>query len=519
MNTISMLGCTAILAAQSVQAVTSEAAAVSWQLDGARSSVHYVSMKKDHVAEINTFLAEPGEPAALSGSISDAGEAVFMLDLNDVETGVEIRNSRLLSLLFETGLLPTAYFQAQIDTVALAQMAPGKIRFETLTGEFSLHGVRQTVTAEVLIAKTSATDVTVSTVRPVSVDSKQFDMAGGIEALRIVANLSSIGEVVPVYFQLHYQANHDAVIQPVPLPTAPQDPTNLTGTFSAATAQADLNWQDNSTNETLFLVRRRPVDGHWQTVSELNPDTTRLTEALPETGEYDYKVIALNQGVPSLPTNTARVIVAQGDPVVRGEHRFRQDCAGCHGADGAGMGSFPALNTERNLEDMIHYIVDFMPPANPGSCDRQCAEELTAFIETLWETEVTCDLAVPTHYGARQLKILTRTEYQNSVADLLGIDFAAADGLSADTRIGFFTNNTQAAIVSAAYSNYLLVARAGCTMVSRTRFCPGTALHPLQPGLCRSVHDRPGTAHLPSPVDGRRSHNLSGDGGGHLYSG
>ncbi len=453
---------------------TPETSDVLWQLDGARSSLHYVSMKKDHVAEINTFLAESGQPAALNGSISNTGDAVFAIDLNDVATGIDIRNSRLLSLLFETGLLPTAYFRAQVDTAALTQMVPGDTRFVTLTGDFSLHGMRQAVTAEVLIARTSANDLSVSTVQPIHIDSKQFDMAGGIEALRTVANLSSIGEVVPVYFNLHYQANADTSVQPVDMPVAPQDPTNLTGTFSAATAQANLDWQDNSANETLFLVRRKPVvtDGYWQTVSEMTANTTRLTQALPETGEYDYKVVALNQGVPSLPTNTERVTVTEGNQVARGEHLYQQDCAGCHGVEGEGVSGAPALNTERDLETMITYIIDLMPPANPGSCDRQCAEDLAAFIQTLWEQEVVCDMSGATHYGARLLKILTRSEYQNSIEDLLGVDFAAAEGLSADTQVGFFKNNTYAAIVPTSYSNYLLVAEEIAQWSSDRNFAP-----------------------------------------------
>ncbi len=445
---------------------------VLWQLDGVRSSVHYVSMKKDHVAEVNTFLAESGQPAALSGSISNTGDTIFALDLNDVETGVDIRNSRLLAFLFETELLPTAYFHTTVDTATLTQMAPGDIRFETLTGDFSLHGVRQTVTADVLIAKQSATEVSVSTIKPIHIDSKQFDMAGGIEALRVVANLGSIGEVVPVYFQLHYQANAAAAVQPVNMPAAPQDPTNLVGTFNDATVQAELNWQDNSTNETLFLVRRKPVDGGWWNTFELSANATSLTQALPETGEYDYKVIALNQGVPSLPTNIERVAITEGNQVARGEHRFGEDCAGCHGAEGQGLLSFPALNTPRDLESMITYIVDFMPPSNPGSCDRQCAEELAAFIETLWVEEVVCDATATTNYGARQLKILTRAEYQHSVEDLLGVDYAAADGLSADTQVGFFKNNTRAVIVSAAYSNYLLVAEEIAQWSAERDFAP-----------------------------------------------
>lgn len=432
---------------------------VLWQLDGENSALQYVSMKKDHTAETNTFLAASGEPAALSGSINSAGEAIFAIDLNDVATGVDIRNSRLLSFLFETEFLPTAYFRMNLDTAMLDAIPIGDMRTDTLIGTLSLHGVPQMVAAEVLITKISATELQVSTLKPVNIDSKNFDMASGIEALRVVANLSSIGEAVPVYFHLRYVANTDNAVQPVDMPAAPADPSTLTGEFEVASSQAQLDWQDNSDNETLFLVRRKPLDGHWQTVAELAANSTTLAEGLPESGEFDYKIIALNNSVPSLPSNITRVSVTESNQIVRGQQIYGQQCAGCHGNNGQGIDSFPPINTERDVATMIAYIQANMPLGNAAACDQQCAEDVAAFIETLWVSAAVCDpTTTPVAYGARQLKILTRAEYQNSVQDLLGVDFNAANGLSADSKVGFFTNNTHAAIVASSYSNFLLVA-------------------------------------------------------------
>ena len=436
-----------------------EPAQVAWLLDGAASSLQYVSMKKDHTAEINTFLAESGEPAALSGSVTNSGEAIFAIDLNDVESFIDVRNGRLLSLLFETEFLPTAYFTTNLDLSTIANLSVGDSQLQTLTGDFTLHGVSQPISAQVIVNKLSDTQLTVSTVQPVNIASSDFDMAAGIEALRLVANLSSIGEAVPVYFHLVYTANTDAQAQPVGMPAAPEAPTDLTGSFDTANMQANLGWQDNSDNETLYLVRRKTPEGNWQTIAQLAAEADSLIEGLPDAGEFDYKVIAVNTGVPSLPSNIERVTVTEGNQVVRGQQLYQGNCAGCHGNNGEGIGSFPALNTERDLITMIDYIRDFMPQGNAGACDQQCAEDVAAFIQTLWVTEVACDVSLtPISYGARQLKILTRFEYQNSVEDLVGIDYPVSDGLSEDTKVGFFLNNTYASIVPTSYSNYLLVA-------------------------------------------------------------
>lgn len=170
-------------------------------------------------------------------------------------------------------------------------------------------------------------------------------------------------------------------------------------------------------------------------------------------------MIAVNNSVLSLPTDIQRVTVTETEQLARGIEIYAGQCAGCHGTEGGGLGSFPALNTERDVAAMTDIIVNTMPYGNAGECDQQCAEDVAAYIQTLWEGEIFCDVnATPIAYGARQLKVLTQTEYQNTVEDLLGVDYTVSDGLSADTKVGFFTNNTRATVQSTAYNNYLLVA-------------------------------------------------------------
>ncbi len=448
-------------------------ARVAWQLDAENSSIHYVSVKKDHIAEVNTFLAADGEASALNGSIESNGNALFSVDLNDVSSGIEIRDGRLVSLLFETGLLPTAYFNSSIDLNSLTTLNVGETIQQSLTGTLILHGVQQDIISEVLIAKLSPTQISVSTLAPVIIDSKNFDLDAGIEALRLVANLSSIGESVPVYFSLTFTANTEETTQPLAMPTPPFAPSELQATFDPVNLQANLAWLDNSELETDVLVRRKAIDGRWQTIAELAANATGLIEGLPDAGEFNYKVISLNNGVPSLPSNIANVLVTEGNQLARGQQIYQNDCAACHGQNGEGIGSFPAINTERNVADMIDYIRDFMPQGNAATCDQQCAEDVAVFIETLWVTQATCDVDLtPISYGPRQLKILTRFEYQNSVEDLLGVDFAASDGLSEDTKVGFFLNNTYAAIVPTSYSNYLLVAEEIAQWSAQRDFAP-----------------------------------------------
>lgn len=441
----------------------------TWILDDSLSSVHYVSVKKDHTPENNTFSSD--DDVALQGSVSASGEVRFAIDLNTVNTGVDIRNTRLLALLFETEFLPTAWFTAQLDMTEVNSLVAGEFSQQIITGDLVIHGARQEISAEVMVAKLSDDTLSVSSVQPVVVDSDMFDMDAGIEALRLVAGLSSIGETVPVYFHLQFNSNEAG--QAIAVPSVPNAPTGLAGAFDEVNLQANLSWQDNSNNESLYLVRRREVGGQWQTIAELGEQANALIEALPDAGEFDYKVIAVNQGMPSLPSNEVLVTVTQGNQVVRGMQLFQNNCAGCHGVSGEGIGGNPPLNTERSLPDMIDYIRDFMPLGDPTSCDQACAEDLATYIETLWVRDVVCDVSLtPVSYGARQLKILTRFEYQNTVEDLVGIDYEVSTGLSADSQVGFFLNNTQAAMVPTAYSNYLLVAEEVADWSAQRDFAP-----------------------------------------------
>jgi len=463
---------------------------IAWLLDGKNSSLNYVSVKKEHTAETNTFMAAEGEADALNGSISRSGEAILAIDLNDVETFNDTRDGRLLTYLFETEFLPTAYLTTTVDVANLSDMSVGEINTQTLTGDLTIHAVRQAVSAQVMVIKTSDTTFSVNTIEPILISSNSFDLSSGIEVLRTIAGLSSIGESVPVYLSLKFVINEDENETGVDMPEVPNAPTNLAGYFDESELVASLFWDDNSNNETLYLVRRKLVDGDWETSTELYENLTAMSEGLPEEGEYDYKVIAVNNSVPSDPTEEVRISVTAGNQIVRGKGIFESQCTGCHGENGEGSLIFPALNTERDVEEMTAIILTSMPYGNPGECDQACAEDAAAYIETLWVTEVACDINLtPVSYGARQLKILTRTEYQNSVEDLIGIDYQVSEGLSADTKIGFFANNTHSSLVASSYSNFLLVAEEIAQWSADNNFAPALSCDTIDEACANQLID------------------------------
>jgi polyisoprenoid-binding protein YceI len=136
------------------------------------------------------------------GSVNSSGAAMINIDLTSVETGIEIRNSRMKSMLFDTDKFATAVLQAKIPDSVMTSLEQGQPTRFTLSGSLSLHGKRVPVSTEVLATPAADDSMVVSSLAPILVNAADFGLEGGIEALRNVASLASISQVVPVEFTL-----------------------------------------------------------------------------------------------------------------------------------------------------------------------------------------------------------------------------------------------------------------------------------------------------------------------------
>ncbi|WP_439106548.1 YceI family protein [Congregibacter sp.] len=182
-------------------AATSTAALASWELDGERSAVQFMSVKNASVAELHHFRA-------ITGGISDTGAAQVALDLDSVETLVPIRNQRMRELLFETVRFPAALLNAEVPQ-SLTELPIGQSRDTAIEVEVDLHGVKQAYIAEVLVTRLSDGGLQVVISEPIVVKAADFGLDGGIEILREVAGLKSISTAVPVSGQLVFVPESD----------------------------------------------------------------------------------------------------------------------------------------------------------------------------------------------------------------------------------------------------------------------------------------------------------------------
>lgn len=166
-----------------------------WELDNTRSVVNFISIKNDSVGEIHSF-------ASLVGFIGASGNVQMTINLDSVETLVDVRNERMRELLFETVKFPAAQVTAQVDPVVLAEAAKGGIMTAELPITLSLHGQEKTLTIPVLVVGEGDGSLRVFTARPVVISAADFGLESGVTALKEIAGLQAISNAVPVTLQL-----------------------------------------------------------------------------------------------------------------------------------------------------------------------------------------------------------------------------------------------------------------------------------------------------------------------------
>ena len=169
-------------------------ALADWSLKP-ESTVSFLSTKNTNITEVHYFTD-------ISGEVTDKGEATVSIDLSSAETGIAIRNERLLKLLFEVTDYPTATISAVIPEHIMNAALAGKTSSLTLPLELDFHGVKKTLKTDVLVMPAMDRSVAVVSTKPVLLKADDFGVAGGVTALKEIAKLNAISTTVPVEFSL-----------------------------------------------------------------------------------------------------------------------------------------------------------------------------------------------------------------------------------------------------------------------------------------------------------------------------
>lgn len=168
-----------------------------YSLNKGASQLNFVSIKNEHKTEIHSF-------DLFTGSLSDVGELTINIELASVNTLIPIRNERMQSMLFNTGLFPTAIFQASIDK-NLLNIGEGKTKNISINGNLKIQDRTVPILFEVVITGLSNGALQATTVKPTMLSTTRLGLDNGVEALKKIANLESISKTVPVSFSVVFE--------------------------------------------------------------------------------------------------------------------------------------------------------------------------------------------------------------------------------------------------------------------------------------------------------------------------
>ncbi len=163
-----------------------------WIIKESQSRVSFITIEQDDIAEVHTFKK-------IAGSVNDKGTANLSIDLDSVETNIDIRNERMRKFLFETVSNSSVAISTDLNIETFNSLNAGeRILLEDLTFEISLHGISAELSSNMYVTRINADKVLVETAAPVLVHADDFNLGKGILKLRELAGLDSITPVVPV---------------------------------------------------------------------------------------------------------------------------------------------------------------------------------------------------------------------------------------------------------------------------------------------------------------------------------
>jgi polyisoprenoid-binding protein YceI len=178
----------------------STVAAKNWQVDNTQSSVNFVTTKAGQagvggIGEVQTFKR-------FSGSLDANGKIDFAIDLASVDTGVEIRDERLRTMLWNVKATPTASFSAKLGAEALKSLDGAVTRDMDVEGTLTMAGQTKPVAAKLRVARLGGNAMMVTTRTPIVVNANDYGLKAGVEAMREVMNLNFLASTAPVSFAL-----------------------------------------------------------------------------------------------------------------------------------------------------------------------------------------------------------------------------------------------------------------------------------------------------------------------------
>lgn len=170
-----------------------------WTLQEDNSTLNFQSTKNDTKVETSAF-------AQFSGTIQPNGAAEVTVELESVDTGIDLRNVRMRFLFFESFQFPKAVVTAQLLPADLADLNEKRRKIVKVPYVLNLHGVIKTAEADLAVTLLTDNLVNVTTPTPITVATADFNLDGGVQKLEEAAGVSIMPQAA-VTFDFTFERN------------------------------------------------------------------------------------------------------------------------------------------------------------------------------------------------------------------------------------------------------------------------------------------------------------------------
>ncbi len=185
--------------------LSSPLAWADWHINDAQSNFNFSSVKAaqvgpDAITEVHQFQQ-------LEGSLKKDGTFEFSIPVQSLNTGIEIRDERMLDKLFQHTNHAAIQITGQVDLATLGDLKPGEWQDLELESTLTLLGQSHPIKAHVRYIDLGNQRFMVNTLEPIIVNGNEFGLSEGIVSLQEIAGLAFIAHTVPVNFSLVFVPN------------------------------------------------------------------------------------------------------------------------------------------------------------------------------------------------------------------------------------------------------------------------------------------------------------------------
>ncbi len=156
-----------------------------WVLDQSNSHLSFLTVKKGAVVENSKF-------ASFNGTISESGLATVKIQLDSVDTKIDLRNVRMRFLFFETYKFPEATVTALLHAGLLSDLTSKRRISYPIDFVLDLHGLKKTLTVDTVVTLMSDNKVSVASVTPLPIPISLFEMEENVLKLEDAAKVTIV---------------------------------------------------------------------------------------------------------------------------------------------------------------------------------------------------------------------------------------------------------------------------------------------------------------------------------------